>query len=77
MKKTKRYGNTEGEVSLLETAKCRDIVHEILNFGVNQCQIKQLIKLLALELEDNELMLKIANAADGKKDTICKPTVTV
>lgn len=77
MKKTKRYGSTEKEASLLESAKCREIVHEILNFGVNQHQIKQLIKLLALELENNDLMLKIINAADDKQDVISKPTITV
>ena len=77
MKKTKSYGSTEGEGSLLESAKCREIVHEILNFGVNQNQIKQLIKLLALELENNDLMLRIINAADDKKNVIGEPTITV
>jgi hypothetical protein len=77
LKKTKKYGKTNEEISLIESSKCREIVHEILNFGVSQHQIKQLIKLLALELENNDLMLKIVNAADDKKDVISKPTVTV
>ena len=47
------------EKNALEKIKCRQIVREILDFGVSQEQIKVLINLLALELEDRELMLKI------------------
>ena len=47
----KKYGNTQEENDILQSAKCREIVHEILNFGVNQGQIKTIIKLLSLELE--------------------------
>ena len=39
---------------LLDTKKSRDICQEILRFGVNQEQIKNIINLLALELEDRE-----------------------
>ena len=67
MKKSiKRYKHNEEETSLLESAKCREIIGEILNFGVSQHQIKTLIKLLALELEDNDLMQSIVKIV---KDT--------
>ena len=75
MKKTKKYGANPEEKCLLESAKCREIVHEILNFGVNQGQIATLIKLLALELEDRELMLKIVNTVSPEEDAIDKPTI--
>lgn len=39
--------------------KCRDIKNEILNFGVNELELKHLIKLLCLELEDRSLMNNI------------------
>lgn len=44
---------------LSDRAKARAIVGEILDFGVNDKQILEIIKLLALELENREIMLKI------------------
>jgi hypothetical protein len=52
----KRFGKTKEEDDILEKIKSREIVQEILNFGVTQNQITQIIGLLALELEDNQLM---------------------
>ena len=37
---------------LNETKESREITREILKYGVSQSQIKTIIKLLALELED-------------------------
>ena len=47
--------------------KCREIKSEILRFGVNQLEIEQLIKNLALELEDREKMLAIISCLEEKK----------
>ena len=79
MSKAKRYGSTNiEEASILESAKCREILNEILDFGVNQAQIITLIKLLSLELESRSLMLKIVNAVEDKNETeISKPTITI
>tara|TARA_B100000287_G_scaffold367569_1_gene363405 strand:+ start:1783 stop:2013 length:231 start_codon:yes stop_codon:yes gene_type:complete len=52
---------------LKEQTICRDIVKEILNFGVNENQKKFLIYLLALELEDMSLMKKIDCAVNNKE----------
>lgn len=71
----KKYGNTDDECGILDSAKCREIINEILNFGVNQSQILTLIKLLSLELEDRELMLQINNALN-QDALIDKPTIT-
>ncbi len=46
---------------LLENAAAREITQEIMRFGVSQQQIIQVINLLALELEDNNLMKDIRN----------------
>jgi hypothetical protein len=43
----------------------RQIVNEILNFGVSQHQILQVCYLLSLELEDNVAMKKISTCIDG------------
>ena len=49
---------------LLDTKKSRDICQEILRFGVSQMQIRNIINLLALELEDREMMLAINRAVE-------------
>ena len=48
----------------IESVKSREIVSEILNFGVSQFQIKKILKFLSLELEDRDLMLKISSLID-------------
>ena len=50
----------------------RQIVQEIMNFGVNQHQLTKIIQILALELEDRDLMLKIDGLIEenlGEGDT--------
>lgn len=39
--------------------KCRNIVNEILRFGVKELEIKKIIGLLSLELEDTDCMRQI------------------
>jgi len=53
---------------LLDVKKSRDITQEILRFGVNQEQIRNIINLLALELEDREMMLAINRAVKQEED---------
>lgn len=40
----------------LDIEKCRQIVKEIVNFGVTQDQLLTIIQMLAFELEDHEQM---------------------
>ena len=56
---TKFYGETKTETDAGEMLQCRQIVTEIMNFGVSQGQILQVIKLLSLELENREQMVAI------------------
>ena len=49
------------QVDLLKSAVSREIVQEIMNYGVTQPQILNIINLLALELEDNKLMRSICD----------------
>tara|TARA_B100000242_G_C42996020_1_gene462568 strand:- start:275 stop:502 length:228 start_codon:yes stop_codon:yes gene_type:complete len=53
---------------IMDSIKSREIVQEILRFGVNDDQIKKIIKLLALEIVDRELMLKIVKTLEGEED---------
>ena len=47
------------EKDAAETFIARQIVHEIMDYGVTQFQIGKVIELLALELENRELMVKL------------------
>ena len=49
-------------------SKCREIKSEILRYGVNQLEIEHLIKLLAMELEDRNKMISIANIVDQENE---------
>jgi hypothetical protein len=57
----KKYGETESDRWAKDSLKCRQIVSEIMNFGVSQDQILQVINLLAMELEDRNQMLAFRN----------------
>ena len=50
--------------NVLESARAREIVQVILDFGVSELQKKKIIKLLALELEDLKMMQNISSLID-------------
>lgn len=68
---TEKIGKTETEQWAHEMLACRQIVGEILKFGVNQSQLLNIIKLLSMELEDREALVAISavvnEALDGAK----------
>jgi hypothetical protein len=61
MNEIKKYGETKTDRWALESQKSREIVSEIMNFGVNQDQLNQIINLLALELENRDHMNEYRN----------------
>jgi len=62
-----KYGKTEQEVEVEKTVQCRQIVEEILNFGVNELQKRKIIYLLSLELEDRETMVQISKIINNDR----------
>lgn len=44
---------------VLASVRAREIVQEIMRFGVSDFQVKKIIKFLALELEDRSIMQEI------------------
>lgn len=46
----------ESEGRALDIERCREIVKEIINFGVTQDQILLIMQLLSYEIEDHEKM---------------------
>ena len=71
----KKYGKTEAELKAEKMISCRDIVKEILKFGVNEDQKKQIIKLLALELEDTALMKDVVDIIQSEKEKPSKKLI--
>tara|TARA_Y100000310_G_C20695651_1_gene825488 strand:- start:269 stop:511 length:243 start_codon:yes stop_codon:yes gene_type:complete len=67
--KIKKYGETEIEADVKDKIKAREIVQEVIHHGVSQQQIQQIVYLLALELEDRELMLRLTEAVTGVTGT--------
>ncbi len=59
---------------LTENFIARQIVTEVMNFGVTQQQILQTIYLLSLELEDREKSVSIANIVRASDNQIKKTT---
>lgn len=57
------YGKTKSEEDLEQILQCREIVKEILNFGVNQRQILMLVQFLGQELERHEDMVAVVTLA--------------
>ena len=70
----KQFGTSEAENIIQDNIKAREIVHSVLDYGVNQSQILQIINLFALELEDNNLMKQITEiitqSREGTKSSI-------
>jgi len=54
---------------LKEQTVCREILKEILDFGVSEHQKKFLIRLLAMELEDTNLMTSVVDSIEGNTNT--------
>jgi len=67
-----RVGKTREDVNAENMIKCREIVKEIVKFGVNENQKQQIIKLLACELEDNQMMKNIVNIIKGDNSQASK-----
>ena len=71
---TKQFGTSEIETAIEDKIKAREIVQSVLDYGVNQKQILQIINLFAMELEDNNLMKQITGiitqSREGTKSKI-------
>ena len=66
----KRYGTTALENSAKDSQQSRDIVAEILKFGVSQQQILRIAYLLSLELEDRKAMVDISTCVKRYVDDL-------
>lgn len=59
-----KIGQTDTESWAQDTLVCRQVVGEVLKFGVSQKQILNIIKLLAMELEDRDALVAISSVVN-------------
>lgn len=62
--------NIEHELDKVKRQECRDIVQAIKEHGVNQRQLLFLINLLAMELENGDVMRSIVKACGEARKSI-------
>ena len=71
---TKQFGTSEEEELIQDKIKAREIVQTVIEYGVNQKQLEQMIYLLAMELENvslmKELTQSITQSREGTKSKI-------
>jgi len=65
-----KIGKSETDKLAEQLLKCRQITSEILNFGVSQDQIMQIIYLLSLELENRDALLDISEVVSKHKTSL-------
>ena len=71
---TKQFGTSSEESFIQDKIKAREIVQTVIQYGVNQAQLEQMIYLLAMELENVDLMKQltqsITQSREGTKSNI-------
>ena len=65
-----KIGQTEVDKKARSLSKCREIVAEVNNFGVNDFERLQIIHLLSLELEDRDLVSDFAEVIKGYRGDV-------
>ena len=65
-----KIGQTEVDKKARSLSKCREIVAEVNNFGVNDFERLQIIHLLSLELEDRDLISDFAEVIKGYRGDV-------
>jgi len=78
MSEVKKYGSTDSEKHAEKMFQCRQIVNQILDFGVDQEQILKIIKILSLNLTDRkafETMTGAVKALENDTSIPEKPTL--
>ena len=71
---TKQFGTSKEEQLVKDKIKAREIIQTVLDYGVNQAQIEQMIYILAMNLENVNLMKdltqSITQSREGTKSNI-------
>lgn len=66
--KAKQFGKSSEEILIEDKIKAREIVQSVLQYGVNQKQIEQIIYLFSMELENVELMKQLSTVINQSRE---------
>ena len=66
--KTKQFGKSQEETFIEDKIKAREIVQSVLQYGVSQSQIEQIIYLFSMELENVELMKQLSTVINQSRE---------
>lgn len=70
----KQFGTSSEEQEIQDKIKAREIVQTVIEYGINQKQLLQMIYLLSMELENVSLMKEltqlITQSREGTKSNI-------
>ena len=66
--KAKQFGKSSEELLIEDKIKAREIVQSVLQYGVNQSQIEQIIYLFSMELENVELMKQLSTVINQSRE---------
>ena len=66
--KTKQFGKSQEETFIEDKIKAREIVQSVLQYGVSQKQIEQIIYLFSMELENVELMKQLSTVINQSRE---------
>jgi hypothetical protein len=64
--------NASDPQDIASIEKCRNIISEILKFGVSEFEMTKLIELLSFELENTSLMREIQKSIKNKDNIVNK-----
>lgn len=73
---TKQFGTSTEEQQIKDKIKAREIVQTVLEYGVNQAQITQMIYILSMELENLDLMKQITNLITQSREGTTSNIIT-
>ena len=66
--KATTFGTSKEEETIEDNIKSREVVQSVLQYGVNQKQIEQLIYLFAMELENVTLMKELTQRINQSRE---------
>ena len=64
----KQFGTSQEEQSIQDKIKAREIVQTVLQYGINQQQLVQLVYLFSLEIEDIQLMKSLTSLINQSRE---------
>ena len=73
---TKQFGKSSEEILIEDNIKAREIVQSVLQYGVNQKQIEQIIYLFSMELENVELMKQLSTTINQSREETQSSIIT-